>query len=251
MRSFIIIPARYASTRLPRKMLLDATGKPLICHTVEAATTARLPEGVIVACDHQEIFDAVSKAGHRAVMTDPNAASGTDRIAEVARTLDGIDIIVNVQGDEPMMSGETIDQVVQKLIDSPEAVMATIATPIRCREHLEDPACVKVVFDRSGRALYFSRSVIPHPRTWDSALLSAEPAIFYQHLGLYAYRRDFLLRLSSLPQSDAERTESLEQLRVLDQGYSLLVGVVEQATFGIDTWEDYENFVKMLDFHKT
>lgn len=243
MRSTIIIPARYASTRLPRKMLLDETGRPLIVHTVEAAGTARLPESVVVACDHAEILEAVERFGGKAVMTDPEAASGTDRIAEVAAEMNGIDIVVNLQGDEPEMQGETIDMTIRLLEKNPEAVMATIATPIGDAEQLRDPACVKVVFDRKGRALYFSRSVIPYPRNAEAARLDAEPPLYYMHLGLYAYRRDFLLKLRTLPQSAAEKAESLEQLRVLDHGYSLLVGVVPEATPGIDTPEDYRRFV--------
>lgn len=244
MKSVIIIPARYASTRLPRKLLLCETGKPLVQHTYESALRATLPASVIVACDHEEIFNAVKQCGGHVQMTDPNAPSGTDRIAEVAADLDA-DIIVNVQGDEPEIAGSAIDLAVQMLIDSPEAVMSTLATPIRNQQQLEDAACVKVVFDASHRALYFSRSVIPHPRGGiREEHLMQSPPLFYQHIGLYAYRRDFLLRLSRLPQSDLEKTESLEQLRVLHHGYSLMVGVVEDATVGIDTPEDYRRFVE-------
>jgi len=253
--SVIIIPARYASTRLPRKLLLAETGKPLIQHTYEAALKATLPRSVTVACDHPEIFDAVKTFGGDVVMTDPNAPSGTDRIAEVAVGMNDADIIVNVQGDEPELSGESIDLVIRRLVDHPEAVMSTLATPIRSRQQLEDPACVKVVFDRKGRAMYFSRSVIPHPRNWSDDLLATErrpgaqpPALsivslFYQHVGMYAYRRDFLLKLTKLLQSPLEKTESLEQLRVLDYGYEIMVDVVDEPTFGIDTAEDYRKFV--------
>ena len=177
-------------------------------------------------------------------MTDPQAASGTDRVAEVARRLPGVDIIVNVQGDEPELSGQSIDLVIRLLEERPAAVMATLATPIRSRRQLEDPACVKVVFDASGRALYFSRSPIPHAREWNDDLLAAEPPHFCQHVGLYAYRRDFLLQLALMPQSSLERVEKLEQLRVLQAGYGILVGVVDEATFGIDTPEDYRQFVE-------
>jgi 3-deoxy-manno-octulosonate cytidylyltransferase (CMP-KDO synthetase) len=244
MKSIIIIPARYASTRLPQKLLLCETGKPLVQHTYESALRATLPASVIVACDHEEIFNAVKQFGGQVQMTDPNAPSGTDRIAEVAANLDA-DIIVNVQGDEPEIAGSAIDLAVQMLIDSPDAVMSTLATPLRNRQQLEDAACVKVVFDASHRALYFSRSVIPHPRGGiREEHFAQSPALFHQHIGLYAYRRDFLLRLSRLPQSDLEKTESLEQLRVLHHGYSIVVGVVEDATVGIDTPEDYRKFVE-------
>jgi 3-deoxy-manno-octulosonate cytidylyltransferase (CMP-KDO synthetase) len=242
--SFVVIPARLESTRLARKLLLRETGKPLIQHTYEAGRRATLPAGVCVATDHPEIYREVGAFGGHAEMTSPEAASGTDRVAEVARNLPDVDIVVNLQGDEPELSGGSIDLAIRLLEENPAAVMSTLATPIRSRPQLEDPACVKVVFDSSGRALYFSRSPIPHARDWDDGLLSADPPHFYQHIGLYAYRRDFLLRISQLPRSPLEALERLEQLRVLDAGYSILVGVVDEATSGIDTAEDYRRFVE-------
>ncbi len=242
--SHIIIPARLASTRLPRKLLLRVTGKTLLQHTYEAASRAKRPGGVCVAADHAEIFDAVRAFGGNVEMTDPQAASGTDRVAEVARRMDRVDLVVNVQGDEPELAGESIDLVVRLLEERPAAVMATLATPIRSRRQLEDPACVKVVFDSAGRALYFSRSPIPCAREWDDALLTADPPHFYQHVGLYAYRREFLLELAARRPSRLEQVEKLEQLRVLQAGDSILVGVVDEPTFGIDTPEDYRVFVE-------
>ena len=250
MKSVIIIPARYASTRLPRKLLLCETGKPLIQHTYESALRATLPVSVMVACDHEEIFSAVKRFGGSVQMTDPAAPSGTDRIAEVAVALDDVDIVANVQGDEPEIAGASIDLAIQMLIDNPDAVMSTLATPIRNRQQLEDTACVKVVFDAKGRALYFSRSVIPHLRCLHprdgirDEHFRQSPPLFYQHIGLYAYRREFLLRLSRLPQSETEKAESLEQLRVLHHGYSIMVGIVDEPTTGIDTPEDYRKFVE-------
>ena len=245
MKSVIIIPARYASTRLPQKLLLRDTGKPLIQHTYESAQKATLPASVTVACDHEEIFHAVQQFGGQVQMTDPNAKSGTDRIAEVATALEDVDIIVNVQGDEPEIAGSSIDTAIQMLLSHPDAVMSTLATPIRDQQQLEDAACVKVVFDARGRALYFSRSVIPHPRGGiHREHFTYSPPLFYQHIGLYAYRRDFLLQLSRLSQSEPEKAESLEQLRVLHHGYSIMVGVTNEATFGIDTPEDYRRFVE-------
>jgi 3-deoxy-manno-octulosonate cytidylyltransferase (CMP-KDO synthetase) len=243
-RSYIVIPARLASTRLPRKLLLRETGKSLLQHTYEAACQAARPVGLCVAADHQEIVEEVRSFGGRAHLTDPRAASGTDRVAEVARDLPDIDILVNVQGDEPELSGASIDLVVRLLEEDPESVMATLATPIRSRRQLEDPACVKVVFDARGRAMYFSRSVVPHPRQWDDGLLTSDPPHFYQHVGLYAYRREFLLGLAAIPPSKLEKTEKLEQLRVLEAGHSIVVGVVDEPTFGIDTPEDYRAFVE-------
>jgi len=243
-RSYVVIPARLESTRLPRKLLLCDTGKPLIQHTYEAAARATRPAGLCVACDHPAILEAVRAFGGNAVLTDPAAPSGTDRVAEVAGTLADFPIIVNVQGDEPEIAGSSIDLAIALLEEHPEAVMATLAAPIRIREHLEDPARVKVVFDRLGRALYFSRSPIPRPRTWDDAWMHTSPPSFYQHVGLYAYRRDFLLKLAGMPQSQLEKIEKLEQLRVLEAGYSILVGVIDQPTLGIDTPADYEEFVR-------
>jgi 3-deoxy-manno-octulosonate cytidylyltransferase (CMP-KDO synthetase) len=242
--SYVVIPARLASTRLPRKLLLDETGKPLLQHTYEAASEASKPLGLIVAADHEEIATAVRAFGGEVCMTSPDCASGTDRVAEAARQLDDVDILVNVQGDEPELPGHSIDRAIGLLEENPDLVMSTLATPIRDRAQLEDPSCVKVVFDHSGRALYFSRSPIPHAREWHDDLLQANPPHFYLHIGLYAYRRDFLLRLANLPRTPLEKLENLEQLRVLEHGFQIGVGVVEERTVGIDTPDDYRAFVR-------
>ena len=222
--SHIVIPARLHSTRLPRKMLLSATGKSLLQHTCEGAAQASKPTGVTVATDHLEIAAEVARFGGDYMMTSPDCASGTDRVAEVARSMSGVEIFVNVQGDEPEMVGEDVDAAIQLLEDDPSDPMATLAPPIRSREKLESPACVKVVFDAAGRALYFSRSPIPAVREWDDALLKSEPPHFFQHLGIYAYRRDFLLSLAGMPRCVNEQLESLEQLRVLHHGHAISVG---------------------------
>jgi 3-deoxy-manno-octulosonate cytidylyltransferase (CMP-KDO synthetase) len=245
-RSLVVIPARLASTRLPRKMLLSETGKPLVQHTYEAAVKATRPEHVLVATDHQEILAAVESFGGKAVMTSDQARSGTDRVAEVAAQWPNVDCLVNVQGDEPEMSADAIDAAIDLLERNPKANMATLATPIRDKLLLHDPACVKVVFDHSGRALYFSRSAIPHAREWSDDLLLADPPHFYQHLGIYAYRREFLLKMAQLPASAQEKLESLEQLRVLAAGHSILVGVVAHRSTGIDTFSDYRAFVSRM-----
>lgn len=242
-RSWIVIPARLASTRLPRKLLLQETGKALIQHTYEAASRATRPRGLCVAADHEEIAAAVRLFGGTVVLTDPAATCGTDRVAEVARSMPDIDIFVNVQGDEPEISGAAIDLAVEMLERDRDAVMSTLATPIRHRSQLEDPSCVKVVCNQFGAAMYFSRSPIPRAREWDEALLNCEPPHFLQHLGLYAYRRAFLLKLANLPPSPLEQLEQLEQLRVLSAGKTILVSVIDQPTRGIDTWEDYRAFV--------
>jgi 3-deoxy-manno-octulosonate cytidylyltransferase (CMP-KDO synthetase) len=243
LRSTIVIPARLASTRLPRKLLLAETGKPLIQHTFEAAARATRPSGVLVAADCEEIAAAVREFGGRVDLTSPDCASGTDRVAEIARKLPEVDVLVNVQGDEPEISAAAIDLAVDLLERDASAVMSTLATPIRSREQLVDPACVKVIFDQRGRAIYFSRAAIPFARTWDDALLRADPPHFFQHIGLYAYRRDFLLQLADLPRAGIERVENLEQLRVLDAGHSIQVGVIDEPTIGIDTPEDYRAFI--------
>lgn len=254
LTSYIVIPARLQSTRLPRKMLLRETGKTLIQHTYEAARRARKPRGICIATDAEEIAAEVRSFGGEAVMTSVDCASGTDRIAEVAARQPDIDIFVNVQGDEPEMSGASIDRVIELLEENPDVSMATVATPIRSREQLSDPACVKVVFPIhrdtagriSGKALYFSRSQIPFAREWDDSLLQADPPHFYLHLGLYAYRRDFLAKLKQLPRSPLEKLESLEQLRVLAAGLPILVGVVSESSSGIDTPADYAAFVRRM-----
>ncbi|HEX4148937.1 MAG TPA: 3-deoxy-manno-octulosonate cytidylyltransferase [Pirellulales bacterium] len=245
-KSYVVIPARLASTRLPRKLLLAETGKPVIQHTYEAARTAARPQGICVATDSEEILQAVSSFGGVARMTSPDCPSGTDRVAEVARRLPEADLIVNVQGDEPEIAGEAIDRAIELLEASPEIMMSTLATPIGSREQLLDPACVKVVFDQRQRAMYFSRSPIPHAREWHDSLLSARPPLFYQHIGLYAYRREFLLELANLPPADLEQVEKLEQLRVLAAGHAIAVGVVGRAARGIDTWPDYRAFVQRV-----
>ena len=241
--SHIVIPARLNSTRLPRKMLLSETGKSLLQHTYEGASQANRPSGVTVATDHLEIAEEVARFGGEYKMTCPDCASGTDRVAEVARGMSDVDIFVNVQGDEPDMLGEDVDAVIQLLEDDPAAPMATLAVPIRSRAQLGSSACVKVVFDGAGRALYFSRSPIPAVRDGDDELLAADPPHFFQHLGIYAYRRDFLLSLASLPRCANEQLESLEQLRVLHHGHAIAVGVTHNVSSGIDTPDDYAAFV--------
>ena len=238
----IVIPARLASTRLPEKLLLRETGRTVLEHTYLACQSAMRPTGITVAVDHSRLFDAVRQFGGHAQLTDVNAQSGTDRVAEVARSRPDVDLFINVQGDEPEIAGSSIDAVMHLLESDPSVQVATLATPIRNRKDLEDPACVKVVRAADGTALYFSRSVIPHPRTWEERLLNQEPAIFLQHLGIYAYRRDFLANLDELGASELEQVEKLEQLRFLQAGCRILVGVVQKSPRGIDTREDYESF---------
>jgi 3-deoxy-manno-octulosonate cytidylyltransferase (CMP-KDO synthetase) len=238
-----VIPARFASTRLPGKPLLSETGRPLIVHVVEAARRASRIDRIIVATDDRRIADAVAASGGEVAMTRSDHSTGTDRVAEVAAALPDARIIVNLQGDEPEVSGQSLDRVVSLLDDDPEAPMATLATPIRSESVYRDPSCVKVVCSRAGRALYFSRSPIPCHRDGLPTVEKA-PALALLHLGLYAYRRDFLLGLASLPTSPLESAEELEQLRVLEAGYPIAVGIVDEPSIGIDTPEDYRRFVE-------
>ena len=240
MRSVGVVPARFASTRLPGKPLLSETGRPLIQHVVEAARRASRLERVIVATDDARIADAVAAFGGESVMTRADHPSGTDRVAEVAAGLADVDIFVNVQGDEPEISGEALDLVVSLLEGDADAPMATLATPIRAEAVYRDPSCVKVVCSTAGRALYFSRSPIPLHRDG----LPTQGPFGLLHLGLYAYRRDFLLKLATLPPSPLERAEKLEQLRVLEAGYPIAVGIVDEPSIGIDTPDDYRRFVE-------
>lgn len=242
MKTAIVIPARYASSRLPGKPLLRETGKYLIQHVYERAKLARGVAAVVVATDDRRIADAVRSFGGDVAMTRDDHPSGTDRVAEVAAGLDA-DVVVNLQGDEPLIEPASLELLADMLQADDTCDMATLAVPIRSLEQWHNPACVKVVRDAAGRALYFSRSPIPHVR--DGAPdFAARPARFLQHLGLYAYRRDFLLALAKLPPEPLEEFEKLEQLRVLAVGKRIKVGVVEQAGLGVDTPADYAEFVR-------
>ena len=235
-----VIPARFASSRLPGKPLLAETGMPLIVHVVEAARRSRRLDRIVVATDDRRIYDVVVAHGAEAMMTRADHPSGTDRVAEVAAACLDADVIVNVQGDEPEIEAATIDRVVDLLEQDHAASMSTIATPIRDPTLFFDPSCVKVVVAKNGRALYFSRSPIPMHRDGPPTL--GEP-LGLLHLGLYAYRREFLMQLANLPPSPLERAEKLEQLRVLESGEAIAVGVVDERSVGIDTPEDYRRFV--------
>ncbi len=244
MEIIAVIPARFASTRLPGKPLLSETGRPLIQHVVEAARQAQSLHRIIVATDDPRIAEVVTGFGGEAMMTRADHATGTDRVAEVAARIDQAGIIVNVQGDEPEIAGSTIDRLVSLLLSDRDAPMATLATPIRDPAVYRDPSCVKVVCSRRGRALYFSRCPIPFHRDGLPAPAAASTPVAHLHLGLYAYRREFLLSIGSLPRSPLEAAEKLEQLRVLEAGHPIAVGIVDEPSIGIDTPEDYRRFVE-------
>jgi 3-deoxy-manno-octulosonate cytidylyltransferase (CMP-KDO synthetase) len=244
MKTVCIIPARLQSTRLPRKLLLTTTGKPLLQYAWE--TACRCPEfhDVVIATDSEEIADVVLKFGGRAELTGSHN-SGTDRIAEVARRcFHDAEAIVNLQGDEPELDPAVVTQLVRRL-RQPGCQMATVAAPMRSAEMVKDPNCVKVVMDDGGRALYFSRSPIPFSRDVPLEHFFADTATppWLLHIGLYAYRRDFLLKLTSLPPAPLEQLEKLEQLRALHAGAEIGVAVVEHSAVGIDTPQDYAAFV--------
>ena len=244
MRVYAVIPARYQSTRLPGKPLLKDTGKYLVQHVYERASAAKKIGRVIVATDDPRIFEAVRGFGGEAMMTSPGHPSGTDRVAEVAASAAGrdADAFVNVQGDEPEIEPAMIDAAAELLADD-RAAISTLAVRSADRERFFSPNCVKVVTDREGFALYFSRSPLPGGKKLEER--AASPGFsFLVHVGLYGFRREFLARFASLGKSTLEELESLEQLRALENGYRIKVGMAQCEPMGVDTREDYERFVQ-------
>jgi 3-deoxy-manno-octulosonate cytidylyltransferase (CMP-KDO synthetase) len=235
-RVVAIIPARYESTRLPGKPLADLHGRPMIQHVYERAQRARGVERVLVATDDERIRAAVAAFGGEAVMTRADHPSGTDRIAEVARGLDA-EVIVNVQGDLPLLDPDVVAAALAPLTADAGLPMATISTALTRREEVEDPNVVKVVTDRDGYALYFSRSPLPFHR--DGALAGGGP-LAYKHIGLYVYRRDFLLGFARLAPTPLEQAEKLEQLRALEWGFRIRVTEVAAASIEVDTPRDLD-----------
>ena len=230
-----IIPARFESTRLPGKPLALIHGKPMIQHVYERTAAARGVERVIVATDDERIRSAVRDFAGEVVMTDPRHASGTDRIAEVAETLDA-EIVVNVQGDLPYLAADMVERAVAPMLDDASIPMSTLSTPITALEEWRNPNVVKVVCDENGFALYFSRSPIPYRRDAD-----ANTGVLGQrHIGLYVYRRDFLLTFAGLQPTPLEHSEKLEQLRALERGFRIRVVEVEKAAIEVDTPQDLE-----------
>lgn len=238
-----IIPARYGSTRFPGKPLAAQTGKPLIQHVYEAVARARRIDRVLVATDDERIAAAVRAFGGEAVMTRPDHPSGTDRVAEAAKEL-RTDLVVNVQGDEPEMEPGAIDTLVEMMADRPDADMGSLACRFGRVEDVHNPACVKVIISSCGDAIYFSRAVIPYPR--DSEGRVTDPSQYLLHLGIYAYRPAFLEEMTRTPPSRLELAEKLEQLRVLDMGRRIAMAVIERASTGIDTPQQYAAFVERV-----
>ena len=238
MTASVVIPARYASTRFPAKILASETGRPLVQHVVDQVRKCRLVRDVVVATDDTRIVSALRPFGTRSILTDEGHPSGTDRIAEVAAHLSD-DIIVNVQGDEPEIEPETVDGLIE-LLQKTGGSMATAATRFPAGVDPTDPNLVKVVIGKDDRAVYFSRLPIPFHR--DPAH-GHKPA-YYLHLGIYAYARPFLLKLAGWKPTPAEAAEKLEQLRVLEHGETIFVLKADRATHGIDTPEQYQAFVQ-------
>jgi 3-deoxy-manno-octulosonate cytidylyltransferase (CMP-KDO synthetase) len=268
-----IIPARYDSVRLPGKALLEIAGKPMICWVVERALAARNVARAIVATDDERIFKAVNSAGYEVVMTSRDHASGTDRIAEVAAALPDTEIVVNVQGDEPLVSPLTIERAVEALYErgtgeqgnwgrgkgeraTEETGIVTTWEPIASAAEVLNPDVVKIVVDGNGRAVYFSRSPVPYPRdavrrngSIEEALEN-EPSLlagFRKHTGLYVYRREVLVAFAKWPQTELERSESLEQLRALEHGVRIQAIKASTSSIGVDTIDDLERVRSMVE----
>ena len=255
MRVVAVIPARYGSTRFAGKVLAKDTGKFLIQHTYERACLARLPEKVIIAADDEKVAAAARTFGAECVLTSPEHQSGTDRIAEAVADID-VEIVVNLQADEPEIDPANIDYLAELLINNPDYPMATLAANFQSPQQVADPNIVKVVVshnvsktgherratsDEIGRAIYFSRAAIPYDRE-NAGIGRVEQ--YLRHIGIYAYRKDFLLKITALPQTPLEKIEKLEQLRAIENGFDILVGKVKHTCDGIDTPQQYAEFVK-------
>src|SRR5574344_567826 len=238
-KTAIIIPSRYASTRLHAKPLIEVNGKPIIQWVYEKASNVKQADEVIVATDHETIFDCVKSFGGNVEMTRADHKCGSDRIAEVAQRHTDVEYIVNLQGDEPMITPESIDSVITALKSDSNADIATLLRVIDDEKEVENPNLVKCVIDNNNFALYFSRSKIPYERNFDEAE-------FYGHIGLYGYKRDALFKMTKLPQTMLEKTESLEQLRALQSGMLIITSFVDFKPIGIDTKEDIEEFKKAV-----
>ena len=237
MRVTALIPARYASTRFPGKPLADLLGKPMIRWVYEGTARCSLIDRVIVATDDRRIFEAVRAFGGEVQMTRDDHPTGTDRLAEVAARID-TDLVVNVQGDEPLIEAAMLEGAVAPLLADAGIPMGTLKTPLLSVEEYRDPNVVKVVTDTRGFALYFSRAPIPHPRDHDDPAAFLSGINVFKHIGLYVYRKDFLLSYPHLPVTPLETLEKLEQLRALEHGHRIRVVRTEAISHGVDTPAD-------------
>ncbi|UCH64489.1 MAG: 3-deoxy-manno-octulosonate cytidylyltransferase [Ignavibacterium sp.] len=245
-----IIPARFASTRLMGKPLADIGGKPLVQHTYESASKSKLLNKIILAVDDEKVAQVCTDFGAEVVLTPKDIKTGSDRIAYVVKKRKGVDIIVNIQGDEPFVKGKMIDQAIEPLLFDKEVNVSTLVKRIESVKELKSPDNVKVVFDYQNYALYFSRSPIPYVRDTVSAKKAIEENEIFKHIGLYVFRREYLLKFTKLKPTDLELTEKLEQLRMLEKGIKIKVVITELDTIGVDTPEDlkraraYYNWMK-------
>jgi 3-deoxy-manno-octulosonate cytidylyltransferase (CMP-KDO synthetase) len=235
-----VIPARYASVRLPAKPLVDLCGKPMIQRVYEQAVQSKLLTHVVVATDHPAIVEAVKKFGGEVMMTSPELKSGSDRVAAVAREIASAGIVVNIQGDEPLIAPQMIDQAIQPLLDDTRVDVGTLIRKIETAEELLNPNIVKVVVDVNNVALYFSRSPIPYLREIADTSAWHERHTFFKHIGLYVFRRNIILDFSSWEESALERAEKLEQLRILERGYRIKTALTGFDSIPIDTASDAE-----------
>jgi 3-deoxy-manno-octulosonate cytidylyltransferase (CMP-KDO synthetase) len=245
MSVLVVIPARYRSTRFPGKPLALLRGKPVIQHVYEGAKSATQANEVVVATDDQRIVEVVERCGGLAVMTSAGARSGTERVGEVARSRDA-QVIINVQGDEPLIHPDMIDQLAEYLERHRAVPMASLMTRFQRREDVASPNVVKVVVDREGFALYFSRAAIPHVRSQGAGRRADEPAVCYKHLGIYGYQRHFLLQFPHLEPTPLEQAEQLEQLRALEHGHRIKLLETVHDTVGVDTPDDLKRVETML-----
>jgi 3-deoxy-manno-octulosonate cytidylyltransferase (CMP-KDO synthetase) len=235
-----IIPARFASTRLLGKPLANICGKPMIQHTYESAKRSKLLNEVIIAADDEKVAQIINSFGAKVIMTSKDISTGSDRIASVAKNLPDAKIIVNIQGDEPFIKGEMIDQAIEPLLFDRSVNVSTLAKRIDNTQDLKSPSVVKVVFDYNNFAMYFSRSPIPYVRDARTNFDRIQRAEIYKHIGLYVYRRESLLKFTELTPTDLEQAEKLEQLRMLENGFKVKVVVTEFESLSIDTQEDLE-----------
>ena len=242
MKIIVAIPARYDSTRFPGKVLAKETGKYLIQHTWEQVQKAPIVEKVIIATDSEKVLSACKSFGAECVMTSADHQSGTDRIAEAVEKIDA-DIVINVQADEPEIEPANIELLAKLMLDNPKAKMATLIAKFENKEQIANPNIVKAIIGKDRFAKYFSRSVIPYCR---NAAGIGDINDYYRHLGIYAYTKDFLLHITKLPAGKLEQIEQLEQLRVLEYGFEILTGLVKHIAPGIDTQEQYLEFVKRV-----
>ncbi len=245
-----VIPARFASTRLMGKPLADIGGKSLLQHTYEGASRSKLVDKIVIAVDDEQVAKAAKSFGAAFIMTPKDCATGSDRIALVAKEFPRADIIVNIQGDEPFINGMMIDQAIEPLLFDPDVNVSTLAKLIDNVEELKSPSVVKVVFDYKNFALYFSRSPIPFVRDAETDKQMLEKADIYKHVGLYVYRKEYLLKFTKLEPTDLERWEKLEQLRMLENGFKIKIVETEFDSFSVDTPEDLEKARFIYSKHK-